>query len=453
MDQKDQTQRLALATRFCLDTLAKDPGNFEALNNLANIFYVQEKWPETQQICQEIVQRYPDNVDAYVNLAHALREDGKLKAARRQYEIVLKLAPQHRGAHVGMIYILVLLGEDEAAQEHRRAAYQGAAAKIPPGYGKDYKIPMLVLIGGDGGDVPYKKLLNFHAFRVATLAIEFHDPAEPLPPHRIVFNAVGDADRSPASLQAAIRALAQTSAPVINSPTAVLATGRVANAARLSRIAGVRTAKMVLLPREQLAGPESAATLAGEGLAFPLLLRAPGFHAGLNFVRMENAEELAAVLPTVPGRELLVIEHLDVRKADGKIRKYRVMMIGGKLYPLHAAVSRQWKVHFFSAEMGESPENRAEDQAFLENMPEVLGEKAMRALEAIRAELRLDYGGIDFSLDAEGGILLFEANANMRVDRPQPGAIWDYRRKPVERIFTAVLWMLQERANVASQGK
>ena len=77
----------------------------------------------------------------------------------------------------------------------------------------------------------------------------------------------------------------------------------------------------------------------------------------------------------------------------------------------------------------------------------------MRALEAIRAELGLDYGGIDFSLDAEGGILLFEANANMRVDRPQPGAIWDYRRKPVERIFTAVLWMLQERANAASQGK
>ncbi len=452
----DQAHRLSLATRYCLDILAKDPGNFEALNNLSNIFYVQEKWPETQRICEEIVKLYPENTAAHVNLAHALREDGKLRAARERYEIALRLDPTDRGAHVGMIYILVLMGEDEAAQVHRRAAYEGAAARIPATYGKDFRIPMLVLISGDGGDVPYKKLLNFHAFHVATLAVEFHDADAPLPPHRLVFNAVGDADRSPASLQAAIRALARTSAPVINSPAAVLATGRVANAARLSRIPGVKTARMALLPRELLTVPEADPSLppalAAHGLAFPLLLRAPGFHAGLNFVRVENPAELAAALPTLPGRELLAIEYFDTRKADGKVRKYRVMMIDGKLYPLHAAVSGQWKVHFFSAEMGDSPEHRAEDQAFLDDMPQVLGEKAMGALQAIQAELELDYGGIDFSLDADGNVLLFEANANMRVDRPKPGALWDYRRKPVERIFTAVLAMLRERASSSSPG-
>ena len=41
------------------------------------------------------------------------------------------------------------------------------------------------------------------------------------------------------------------------------------------------------------------------------------------------------------------------------------MMIDGRLYPLHLAVSRRWKIHFFSADMSDSAEHRAEDRAFL----------------------------------------------------------------------------------------
>ena len=61
--------------------------------------------------------------------------------------------------------------------------------------------------------------------------------------------------------------------------------------------------------------------------------------------------------------------------------------------------------------MADHAKHRAEDEAFLEDMPSVLGPLAMKALERIQSMLDLDYGGIDFGLNAAGEILVFEANA------------------------------------------
>ena len=128
-----------------------------------------------------------------------------------------------------------------------------------------------------------------------------------------------------------------------------------------------------------------------------------------------------------------------------KLANYRVMMINGKLYPLHLAVSSHWKIHYFTAEMADNPRHRAEDAAFLENMAEVLGDKAMTALRNIQSALQLDYAGIDFGLNHAGDLLLFEANATMVVPRPAHGEQWAYRLPAVERIHTAVRAMLLDR--------
>ena len=92
--------------------------------------------------------------------------------------------------------------------------------------------------------------------------------------------------------------------------------------------------------------------------------------------------------------------------------------------------------------MAERADHRAEDAEFLENMPRVLGPRAMEALAGIQATLGLDYAGIDFGLSATGDLLLFEANATMVVNPPEPGERWAYRRPAVERIFAAVHRML-----------
>jgi hypothetical protein len=122
------------------------------------------------------------------------------------------------------------------------------------------------------------------------------------------------------------------------------------------------------------------------------------------------------------------------------------MAVNGRLYPLHAAISSHWKIHYFTADMATSPEHRTEDAAFLDDMTAVLGLRARAALEEIQMRLGLDYAGIDFGLNAAGEILLFEANATMVVNPPEPDERWAYRRPAVERIYAAVREMLADRS-------
>jgi hypothetical protein len=143
---------------------------------------------------------------------------------------------------------------------------------------------------------------------------------------------------------------------------------------------------------------------------------------------------------------LAIMQFLDARGVDSKIRKYRVMLIDGKICPLHVAVSYQWKIHYVTADMEDYPEHRAEDAAFLNNMPDVLGPHAMAALERVRCVLGLDYAGVDFSLNAKGELLLFEANAAMIVHPPEPDERWDYRRDPVQCVLKAVREMIGAKA-------
>jgi glutathione synthase/RimK-type ligase-like ATP-grasp enzyme len=210
---------------------------------------------------------------------------------------------------------------------------------------------------------------------------------------------------------------------------------------------------MVTLPRRLLAGPAAAAVIAREGFAFPFLVRSPGFHTGRYFVRVENLQSLAAAATEFPGDDLCIIDELDARDGDGFFRKCRVMIIDRKIYPLHLAISRNWKVHYFRADMAESPENRLKDAAFLDDMANVIGARGMAGLERINAALDLDYCGIDFAVNAAGDILVFEANATMVMVPLSGDAKWNYRRLAFDKVFSAVHTMLMRTATGAATGR
>ncbi len=127
------------------------------------------------------------------------------------------------------------------------------------------------------------------------------------------------------------------------------------------------------------------------------------------------------------------------------------MMVGGELYPLHLAISPNWKIHYFSADMADRPDHRAEEAEFLANMPGFLGSTAMAALRQVHSIVGLDYGGIDFGINAHGEILLFEANATMVVEQPDEDPRWDYRRAAVGRIHSAVRSLLLKSARACQQ--
>jgi len=441
-----ETGEIEEAKRAYLDVLSRAPEHVGALNNLGTLLYMTGFRTAARSAYTEAITRHPDHPMAHVNLGNLFLEAGDLAAAQTHYEAAIALDSQFSEAHQGLGNLLAELGHEEAAARHQRLGLRDYRATELPYRGEAQPMEVLLLVSGRRADVPIRHLLDDKVFRTFVVLPNVYDPDIPLPPHDVVFNAIGDADSCALALDRAVKLMERTFAPVINSPVAVRATGRVENSRRLGVIPGVVAPVIANLTRTVLSSPRAADALEQRGLRFPLLLRAPGFHNGRHFVRVENASGLGEALNQLPGEELTAIQFLDARGADGKYRKYRVMMIGGWLYPLHLAISRHWKIHYVTADMTEDAEHRAEEAEFLRDMPRVLGPYAMAALGDIQEALGLDYGGIDFGLNESGEVLLFEANATMTVVTPGRERRWDYRRAAVQRVEDAVRKMLTDKA-------
>ncbi len=404
-----------------IDVLRADPTHCGGLTELGALAHASGFVSAARDAYRQAVQFHPASKVAQVGYAFLLSEAGDLQAARCHYQAALAVDPDLAEAHQGLARILAESGEDAA--EHWRKGFAGRAVVRRRYRGGGAGVALLLLAAAVGGNIPTQHWIDDRVFAVTAVYADFFDPGDPLPAHALIVNAIGDADLCAHALANAERIVAGSTAPVINAPGRVGSTGRQENARRLGAITDVMT------PR--IGGLSDVARI-----GFPLLLRSPGYHTGQHFVRVETAAGLADAAALLPG-EPLAIEYLDARGADGMARKYRVMFIGGALYPLHLAISADWKVHYFTAAMAENPAFRDEERSFLDDMAAVLGGRAMAALSKIQATLGLDYGGVDFALAADGSLLLFEANATMAILPPDRDPMWDYRRPAVTAALTA----------------
>jgi len=425
------------AKRAYLDLLRRDPTSLDALLELARLALRGGHRSAARTVYQQAIFCHPGEATARVNLANLLIESGEFDAARGEFEAALAVQPALAAAHQGLARVLTALCQPQLATEHWRQAFGAGALAPQPFCGEGPGVAVLLLVSAAGGNIPTRSLLDDTVFAVTALYAEHHDPALRLPSHALIFNGIGDADLCGEALRNACAVVARSSAPVVNPPRLVGETGRAAVMRRLSGLSDVVAPRTTSIRRaELLAAPP----------AFPHLFRSPGFHTGQHFVRVERRQDLAAAIAELPGEDLLAIEPLDARGADGHFRKYRVMLIGGAPYPLHLAISANWKVHYFTADMATNDAHRAEEAAFLADMPAVIGQRAVAALAAIAGELALDYAGVDFAVAPDGRLLLFEANPGMVVSPPGPEPIWNYRRAPTQRALAAMKTLLLAKA-------
>ncbi len=425
--------------------LHRDATHFGALTNLAALALASGHRSAALTAYRQAAVHHPQNPTALVNLAGQLLDDGHPADAREAYEAALKIDPERAEAHQGLARTLAAMGDDAAAAPHWHKGFAAHSMVSRPYRGRGNPVRILLLVSVRGGNIPTQLLLDDRIFAVSALYAEFHDPSVPLPEHDVVFNAIGDADLCGEGLAAARAISARSRAPLINNPDAALRTGRAENAKRLGGLEDVVAPRVELFSKSALCGSGAQSLLSEAGLEFPLLLRAPGFHTGQHFERVECADDLVAAAGKMPAENVLAIQYLDAAGSDGLARKYRVMIVDGKFYPLHLAASQAWKVHYFTSDMAARPELRREEQGFLSDMPSALGPRAMAALARIRDTLGLDYAGVDFARAPDGRLLLFEANATMTILPPDGNPMWDYRRPAITRTLEAARNLLTAR--------
>jgi hypothetical protein len=439
------------AQQAFIDILRRAPVNFSALNEFGTLLTELGAINAACRVYSEAITHHPANPKAHVNLANLLLRANRHQQAREHYEEALRIDPCLAQAHQGLGAVLSDIGDRAGARYHFQKGFRDRAVTSLPYRGTRPPVTLLQLVSSGGGNIPTASFLDDRVFLTSVIVADYLDPMAPLPPHQLIFNAIGDADLCKPALKAAAGLIARTTAPVINNPAEVTKTGRISNARRLRNVPGVVTPRTIAMARKVLVGPDGAASIAKRQLRFPLLLRSPGYHTGRNFILVKTAAELSAAAASLPGDDLLAIEYLDVRGQDGNARKYRVMMIDRRIYPIHLAISAKWKVHYFTSDMADRPDHRLEEAAFLGDMPAVLGGKAIAAIEGIRDALGLDYAGIDFGLGANGDLLLFEANATMVIAPPDADQRWAYRRAAITTIVEAVAAMILRKSAQADR--
>jgi glutathione synthase/RimK-type ligase-like ATP-grasp enzyme len=425
-----------------VDVLGREPTHFGGLTNLGSLLFERGRVTEARPYVEAAAKLYPADPVALVNLGHLHADAGDDDAALAAHAAALEKQPGFLHAHLGLAKVYTARGDAGMAQLHLDQAFAEPKAWSLPYRGAGPPLQVLLLVSAFGGDMVTNLFFDDRVVQKAVLlADSVRGPLE-VPPYHVLFNAIGDADRSAPSLERAVAIANASPAAIVNHPAAVLRTGRVEMMQRLRGIDGARLPRTERIPRASL----TATALVARGFTFPLLLRSPGHHQGDHFAIVTAADALPEIVATLPGHELLAIEFFDARDPDGDVRKYRVVSVDGRLYPVHAAIAPQWKVHYFSSDMADRPDHRAEEERYLTDMAAVVGERAMRALEAICATMELDYCGVDFGLDRDGNVLVFEANATMAVYPPEAGGIWEYRRVAADRIVAAVRAMLVARA-------
>jgi len=431
------------ASQAYLAVLQRDPRHLGALTNLGLMVAQRGDVTSARAFFAQALTHHPLSTIAHVNLAQALLDQGEVASAEAQYTAALTLDRDFFAAHHGLGLLYERIGDPVRAEASFERAFEKRASWVLPYAGAGPPLRVLLLVSARGGDIVTHPFLDDRIMQTTMFVPEGFRAGMTLPPHDVVFNGIGDADRCRKSLERVRTLLDASAANVINAPERVLATGRAATAGRLGAIHGVVAPRTEGLARAAI----TVDALRERGWTYPLLLRAPGYQAGRYFERVDDPAALEDALARVPGDLLFVIDFLDTRSVGGGVRKYRVLFIDGRLYPVHLAISPAWKVHYFSSDMHARADYREEEARYLADMPGVLGPAVVAALEEIARIVGLDYGGVDFGIDAAGNVTLFEANATMAVYPPIADEMWAYRRPAYDAVIAAVRRLIAQRAS------
>ena len=356
--------------------------------------------------------------------------------------------PQDANTLMDLSVVLQLIGNRELG-----LATQAQALKIQ----QHYQIPaaagasairLLVLVSGGDlmANTPVEFLVENSDVALDFLYVDeqFPLPAN-LPEHDLVFVAIGESDHNkPLLAHIAERAKSWTR-PVLNAPERIANLTRNGTCALLGAAPGICMPVSVRVSRAALAqigdGSAAVTSLLADG-GFPIIARPVGSHAGHGLDKIGDAAGIAKYLSAESAEEFYISRFIDYRNADGLFRKYRIMLIEGKPFICHMAISENWMIHYLNAGMAEDAGKRAEEARFMAQFDSDFALRHAGAFKSVTDILQLEYVGLDCSETSDGKLLIFEADSDMIVHAMDPVDKYPYKRPVMQKIFDAFHAML-----------
>ncbi len=405
------------------------------------------RWSEAEAIYRRALEINPNLAETHMRLGDLIG-----RTANRRAEAILHLE-QAITLNPTDANLLVLLGNALMAEGRMGESHDvfRRAQKIQPfitwpsnKLQPDFSV--LLLDAPEAGCTPVNYLVGragYESHLVALMSDVDYDIDFLRSKADVVINMISDADNGQGILPFARDIADRIARPIVNHPRVILGTDRETTAKRLSDIPLCRIPKTVRLAA--VAFDEADWQRHLEGFTRPLLIRCAGTHGGDDF---EKIDTIDAVLPFVarhPDENFYLSEFVDYSSSDGLFRKYRMIAIDNEILPYHLAIHDHWMVHHFRTDMSNQAWMREEEESFLKDPHQVFSDAHYVALQQVAAGSGLNYCGIDCGLDRQGNIVVFEANATMRV-HDEKNSTFAYKNPYIGKIKLAFDAMLARMA-------
>ncbi|MCV6587916.1 MAG: hypothetical protein OIF57_02635 [Marinobacterium sp.] len=282
-----------------------------------------------------------------------------------------------------------------------------------------------------------------------TLEMLYVSPELPMPrevpDHDIAIMALSELDRNQATLAMLEPIMPHWPRPVLNLPEHVKVLARDEVCQALQGITGITmptTGRLTRVELEQIAAEKLTLPTALTDVDFPAIIRPLDSHAGHGLERLENAAQLSQYLAQQPDEAFFVSRFIDYSSEDGQFRKYRVVVMQGRPYIGHMAISSHWMVHYLNAGMVENAEKRLEEAYVMGTFDQGFAARHEQAIHELWQRTGVDYIGLDCAETRDGKLLIFEAGTSMVVHSMDPVETYPYKRPQMNKLYAGFNQML-----------
>lgn len=364
--------------------------------------------------------------------------------------------PTDANAFLDCSTVLQLIGHRDVALAMQAQAiemqslYSLPAPKAEPG------LRLLVLMGpGDlMANTPIEFLLEESDVAVELMFLSLTSEwPEMVPDHDVMFIAMAESEANQPLLELVQQLTESWPRPVINLPKHIAKLSRDGVCNALQGLAGVNMPVTIRIDRstlQQLADGSVAVNALLPYDDFPLIVRPIGSHAGQNLDKLTSRSDIINYLARVDGSDFYLSCFVDYSSSDGQFRKYRIVLIEGKAFVCHFAVSSHWMIHYLNAGMNESAEKRAEEANCMAHFDQQFAARHATALQAIDQRMGLPYIGIDCAETRSGELLIFEVDNAMVVHAMDPVEMYPYKKPAMQKVFSAFRQLLEHARQPAS---